>query len=67
MLTNLKIIAATAAIIGIILGFFERWYVPDVLVTEQSPKYPELLRRLGWLLASVGAIGYIVLDYPGKE
>jgi len=67
MLTNLKIIAAAAAIIGIILGFFERWNAPHVLVTEESPNYPELLRWVVWLLASGGAILYIFLDFVVKE
>ncbi len=67
MLTNLKIIAATAAIIGIILAFSERWYAPHVLVTEASPNYPELLRWVGWLLASGGAILYIFLDFVVKQ
>ena len=67
MLRTLKAIAATATIIGIIFGFLERWYSPDVLVTERSPNYPEFLKWLGWLLASLGAIAYIVLDYLGRE
>jgi hypothetical protein len=66
MLDNLKIIAATAPIIGIISGFLERWYAPDTLVTEQSPHYPKFLKWIGWLLASLGAIAYIVIDYFEK-
>ena len=66
MLETLKVIAATATLIGIISGFLERWYAPDTLVTEQSPNYPEFLKWIGWLLASLGAIAYIVIDYFGK-
>ncbi len=66
MLDTLKVVAATATIIGIISGFLERWYAPDTLVTEQSPTYPEFLKWIGWLLASVGALAYIVIDYIGK-
>ena len=66
MQDTLKIIAATATIIGIIFGFLERWYAPDTLVTEQSANYPGFLKWLGWLLASLGAIAYIVIDYFGK-
>jgi hypothetical protein len=65
MLDTLKVIAATATIIGIVFSFFERWYAPDVLVTEQSTNYPEALKWLGWLLASFGAIAYMVIDYLG--
>lgn len=66
MLDTLKVIAATATLIGIISGFLERWYAPDTLVTEQSPNYPEFLKLIGWLLASLGAIAYIVIDYFGR-
>ena len=52
MQDTLKIIAATATIIGIIFGFFERWYAPDTLVTEQSPNYPEFL-KVAWLAAGL--------------
>ncbi len=41
--STLKIAAATASVIGILLGFFERWFSPTVLVTEDSPSYPEWL------------------------
>lgn len=44
----------------------ERWYAPDIPVTEQSSNYPEFLKWLGWLLASLGAIAYIVIDCFGK-
>lgn len=66
MLDTLKVIAATATLIGIISGLLERWYAPDTLVTEQSPNYPEFLKLIGWLLASLGAIAYIVIDYFGR-
>jgi hypothetical protein len=66
MIDTLKVIAATATIIGIVFGFFERWYSPDILVTEQSPNYPQLLKWLGWLLASAGAIAYIAIDFVMK-
>jgi hypothetical protein len=36
------------------------------LVTEQSSNYPKFLKWIGWLLASLGAIAYIVIDYFGK-
>jgi hypothetical protein len=66
MLDTLKVIAATATIIGIISGFLERWYAPDTLITEQSPNYPAFLKWIGWLLASVGALAYIVIDHIGR-
>ena len=66
MLDTLKVIAATATLSGSISGSLERWHAPDTLVTEQSPNYPEFLKLIGWLLASLGAIAYIVIDYFGR-
>jgi hypothetical protein len=63
----LKVVAATATIIGIILSFLEHWFAPNVLVTEDSPNYPNALRWLGWLLASAGAVAYIVIDFLSKK
>ena len=62
-LSNVKIIAASVTIIGLLLGFLERRYAPHVRVTEDSPRYPAWLAWLGWTLAAVGALGYIVLDF----
>jgi len=57
----LNVVAATATIIGIIFGFFEKWYAPYTRLLQSSLSYPEFLKWLEWLLTSAGAGAYIVL------
>ena len=50
-ITSLKIVAGTL-VVGIVVGFIELGYAPHIL-----------LLGIRWLLTSVTAILYIVLDY----
>lgn len=59
----LKLVAAIATLVGLLLGFLERYFAPNVRVTEDSPAYPKWLAWLGWGLAAIGALGYIALDF----
>jgi len=52
-ITSLKIVAGTlVVVVGIVVGFIELGYAPHIL-----------LLGIRWLLTSVTAILYIVLDY----
>jgi hypothetical protein len=63
-MTLLKIVAATLVVVGIVVGFLELRYTPHTLLLESSPDRPRWLRTgIGWLLTSVTAILYIVLDF----
>jgi hypothetical protein len=62
-----KIVAATTTLIGLLLGFFERWFKPKALVTEDSPMYPAWLAWIGWIMAALGAVAYIVIDLISKS
>jgi len=64
VITSLKIIAGTLVVVGIVVGFIELRYAPHTLLRESSPDRPWWLPKgIGWLLTSVTAIMYIVLDY----
>jgi hypothetical protein len=64
VITSLKIVAATLVVVGIVVGFIELRYAPHTLLLESSPDRPWWLPKgIGWLLTSVTAILYIVLDY----
>lgn len=65
-MTTFKIVAACATMLGLLLGFFERRYAPKSIVAEDSPEYPDWLAWLGWILAAVGALAYIGIDYFSK-
>ena len=52
VMTSLKIVAGTLVVVGIVVGFIELGYAPHIL-----------LLGIRWLLTSVTAILYIVLDY----
>ena len=61
---TLKIITGTLVVVGIVVGFIEFRYAPHRLLLESSPDRPWWLpARIGWLLTSVTAILYLVLDY----
>jgi len=63
MIEKLKIVTATVVIFGIVVSFLDRWYAPRALLLESSPNRPWWLAWLVWVLASVPAILYILLDY----
>ncbi|MBK8001020.1 MAG: hypothetical protein IPK15_20500 [Verrucomicrobia bacterium] len=65
--SKLKIGAAIGTILGIIFGFFELLYSPNIILTEDSPSYPDALTWLGWILASGGALAYIAVDVLGSK
>jgi hypothetical protein len=67
VITSLKIIAGTLVVVGIVVGFIERRYA-HAFLSKSSPARPWWLPKgTGWLLTSVMAILYIVLDYLGAR
>jgi hypothetical protein len=64
VITSLKIVAGSLVVVGIVVGFIERRYAPHAFLPKSSPARPWWLPKgTGWLLTSVMAILYIVLDY----
>jgi hypothetical protein len=59
----IKIVAGTTLIIALVIGFCERWFKPDVLVTEESKEIPSWVGWLGWGLASAATVAYVLVDY----
>jgi hypothetical protein len=66
-MSALKIVAATTAVIGLILGFLERFFAPTAIVTENSPNYPGWLAWIGWIVTALGAVAYIAIDLISKS
>lgn len=66
-MSALKIVAATTTVIGLILGFLERFFAPTVRVTEDSPNYPGWLAWIGWIVTALGAVAYIAIDFISKS
>jgi uncharacterized membrane protein len=66
-LLTLKVVAAVAAIIALLLGFLERYFAPKAIVTEDSPDYPDWLAWLGWIVAALGILTYIAIDFFSKS
>jgi hypothetical protein len=63
VITSLKIVAGSLVVVGIVVGFIERRYA-HAFLSKGSPARPWWLPNgTGWLLTSVMAILYIVLDY----
>lgn len=63
MIEKLKVVTAMVVIVGIVVSFLDRWYAPHGLQLESSPNRPWWLAWLVWVLTSVPAILYILLDY----
>ncbi len=59
---NLKIVAATLTVLGIILSFLNLLYTPHVLVLESSPTQPPWFPWVSWIILSLGPIVYIIVD-----
>jgi len=66
MIAQLKIIAATLVVVGIVIGFYILKYSPDTLLIKSSPKFPPWLPLLGWSITSASALLYIGLDFFGS-
>ena len=62
-LRALKIVAAVVTIIGLLLGFLERYFAPTHLITEDSPSYTDWLAWLGWVLTALGVLSYVAIDF----
>ena len=58
----IKVIAGTAVVIALGIGFFERWYKPDYLLLESSRELPAWIGWFGWVLAASGALAYFFVD-----
>lgn len=66
MIAQLKMIAATLVVVGIVISFYNLKYSPDTLLLESSSKRPAWLPWLGWFLTSASASLYIGLDFFGS-
>ncbi len=58
----LKVAAGVALVLGVVMGFFSLLYAPHTLVLESSPPQASWLPWLSWIVASLSAIAYIVID-----
>jgi hypothetical protein len=65
-LLALKIVAAAVTVIGLLFGFLERYFAPTVIVTEDSPNYPDWLKWFGWILTALGALAYVTIDWLSR-
>lgn len=59
----IKAIAGTALVVALVIGFLERWFTPNYLVTEDSREIPPWIGWLGWILAALGTITYVAIDF----
>ena len=62
-LTALKIVAAVVTVIGLLFGLLERYLAPNIIITEDSPNYPDWLKWFGWILTALGALAYVAIDW----
>jgi len=58
----IKVIMASFAIVGVVLGYFEHKYQPQAILLANSPEYPDWLSWFGFGLLSISAIGYALID-----
>jgi hypothetical protein len=58
-----KVVAGTVLVIALIIGFLERWFRPSYLVLEQSQSFPSWIGWLGWGLATVATLTYVLVDF----
>ena len=61
--TVIKLIAGTVLVIALVFSFFERWFEPDHLVSEDSPELPRWVGWLSWGLAATATIAYVAVDF----
>jgi uncharacterized protein involved in cysteine biosynthesis len=66
-LLALKIVAAAVTVIGLLFAFLERYFAPTVIVTENSPNYPDWLKWFGWILTALGALAYVTIDWRSRH
>ena len=58
----LKIVAATATVIGICFGLVDKLFAPQAMIIEGPDPAPAWVGWLAFATASLGAIGYILID-----
>jgi hypothetical protein len=58
-----KVISGTVLVIALIIGFFERWFRPSYLMLEESRSFPSWIAWLGWGLATLATLTYILVDF----
>jgi hypothetical protein len=59
----LKVIAGTVLVVALVIGFLERLFRPSYLLLESSRSFPTWIGWLGWGLATIAALTYILLDF----
>ena len=66
MIVQLKIIAATLVVVGIVINLYILKNSPHTLLLESSPEQPAWLPWAGWAITSASAAFYIGLDFFGS-
>ena len=59
----LKVIAGTVLVIALIIGFLERMFRPSYLMLESSRSFPSWIGWLGWGMATIAVLTYILVDF----
>ena len=59
----LKVFAGTVLVIALIIGFLERMFRPSYLLLESSRSFPSWIGWLGWGMATIAALTYILVDF----
>jgi hypothetical protein len=59
---GIKVAAGTVICGGLIFGFIERLYAPDVIVSSQSTILPAWIGWLGWSGVAAAAVLYFLVD-----
>jgi hypothetical protein len=65
MIQQFKIIIAVLVVVGVVIGFINLKLEPHGLLLESSPERPSWLPWLSWILTSIAALLYVVLDLLG--
>ncbi len=58
-----KVVAGTALVIALIIGFLERWFRPSYLMLEDSRSFPSWIGWFGWGLAALATLTYVLVDF----
>ena len=67
MIEQLKVLAATLVVVGVVVSFINLKYSPHTLLLESSPKRPAWVQWLGWFIISAAAVLYIVVDFVASR
>lgn len=60
---DIKIIAATFILVGIVSGFINQKLAPDYIELMSSRKRPKWLPWLSWAVTAFASVLYVVIDF----